>query len=60
MTWTLNASGHINSTTNSEDSERALATALADAIKNLPAEDVSSCTFYGNYVSGDLRTLDLG
>lgn len=59
MTWTLNATGHINSTINDEWSERALAAVLADAIKNLPTEDVSSCTFTGNHVRGDLRTLDL-
>lgn len=59
MTWTLNASGHIQSEQNTEDSERALASALQDAIRNLPTEDVSSCTFSGNFVQGDLRTLDL-
>lgn len=55
MTWTLNASGH----TSDEDAERALASALADAINNLPDEDVSTATFTGNHISGDLRSLDL-
>lgn len=59
MTWILNASGHINSQTNDEASEKALAAVLAEAIANLPAEDVSSCAFTGNHVRGDLRTLEL-
>lgn len=59
MTWSLNAAGHINSQENNEDAEKALAKVLADAIKSLPTEDVSSVSFSGNYVSGDLRTLDL-
>lgn len=59
MTWSLSASGHINSDENTEANEKALAKTLADAIKSLPAEDVSSVSFSGNHVSGDLRTLDL-
>ena len=59
MTWSLNANGHINSESNTEVSEKKLAKTLADAIKSLPTEDVSTVSFSGNYVSGDLRTLDL-
>lgn len=59
MTWSLNANGHINSEPNSEESEKKLAKTLADAIKSLPTEDVSTVSFSGNYVTGDLRTLDL-
>lgn len=56
---TLNASGHISSTTNDEASERALAAVLARAIEDLSPLDISSCTFNGNFVRGDLRTMDL-
>lgn len=59
MTWSLNANGHINSDDNSEANEKKLAKVFKDAIESLPAEDVSAVSFSGNYVSGDLRTLDL-
>ena len=59
VTWVLNASGHINSTVNDKASEKALAALLAEAVKRLPEQDVSSATFNGNHVKGDLRTLDL-
>lgn len=53
MTWSLNANGH----TNTEDAEKNIALVLGTALKSLPAEDVSSVTFAGNYVNGDLREL---
>lgn len=59
MTWSLSATGHINSQENGAEAEKALAKVLADAINSLPAEDVSSVSFNGNHVSGDLRRLDL-
>ena len=59
MTWSLSASGHISSKENTAETEKDLARVLADALKSLPSEDVSSVSFSGNFVSGDLRTLDL-